>query len=152
MERRKKINQIKFKIGNICLENKLPKKNIYNKFIENISFKLFLEVFQEEENEENEEEGKNFYLNKNELLLKVHRVIFLFPDSYYPFKFIKNMSPFIENFQTNCDININILIYLEDGSKHQFNYQPRINLVYFIIYYYCYFDIIIILFDIIQLL
>lgn len=116
-------NEIKFKIGNICLQNKLPKRNIYNKFKENINFKLFLEIFQE--NNEKQENNEN---NEN-LLLKIHRVIFIFPDNYYPYKFIKNMSPYTEIFQTNCDINITIWIYLEDGSQHQFTYQPVINLV-----------------------
>jgi hypothetical protein len=62
-------------------------------------------------------------------LLKVIRMIFLFPESFCPNKFTKNMPPFQHKFETTKEIEIKVLINLEDGSNHHLTYRPRLEVI-----------------------
>jgi hypothetical protein len=54
------------------------------------------------------------------LLLKIHKVVFVFPDHR---KVTKNMVPFSHHFTAKENIDIQVFILLEDGSSHQFTYR-----------------------------
>jgi hypothetical protein len=64
-------------------------------------------------------------------LLKVLRIVFLFPETFCPNKFTKNMPPFLHRFETKEEIEIKVLIVLEDGSSHHFTYRPLLDVIWF---------------------
>lgn len=106
-------NQLNLILGNTC---QLPESYNTSNILQNndIPCSIFLKL---------SDECNNDHENNLLKIFKIHRVVFLFPDSFFPNKFTKNMTPFIHKFQTKEEIDIKVLITLEDGSDYHFLYH-----------------------------
>jgi hypothetical protein len=112
-------SQLHLQIGHVCT---LPKSSFSPNTgnCDEIPCTIFVRLMDETEDES--------------LLMKILRVIFLFPNHH---KVVKNMVPFSHHFAIKEEFDLQIFILLEDGSNHQFTYRPSLSNVFTFINLLC---------------